>query len=58
MKESAGKKEEIHKYTRILFTGTNSWLKFVTSQNDGEFFLDDLTEMRYFATLTMLHGNL
>ena len=42
-KESAGKKEEIHKYTRILFTGTNSWLKFVTSQNDGEFFLDDLT---------------
>ena len=37
------KKDEIHKYTRILFTVNNSWLKFVTSQNDGEFFLEDLT---------------
>ena len=37
------KKDEIHKYTRILFTQNNSWLKFVTSQNEGEFFLEDLT---------------
>ena len=39
--ELVKKEGEMHKYTRTLFYGDDSWLSFVTKQ-EGDFFLNDL----------------